>query len=255
MPNRSLDNEIPLRRGSEVVSSFFSALGNLRETRLTAALGYLIAKAPSTFSSLFLGQTGKVEEVSIEQSEQSSRYDLVIRTPKKLVVVEAKIGYLQAPAQVKRYIQKLMKMEPNKKVTLFLLDKGSAPLQGEINDLKRQFPMCLVKQKTWSEIERVVERGCKSKRLQREFPEVMAIGAELVNHLREKQMAQTQIKEVYIRQLSGPSLEMFFRHHIYACQSKFGKNALQHIYFAPLFTAKAPSDFASRSMLPIEKGL
>lgn len=68
-------------------------------------------------------------------------------------------------------------------------------------------------------------------------------------------MTQAQIKEIYIRQLSGSSLELFFRYHIYKCQSNFSKNALQHIYFAPLFTAKAPSDFALRSMLPIEKGL
>lgn len=68
-------------------------------------------------------------------------------------------------------------------------------------------------------------------------------------------MDATRVKEVYVRQLSGNSLELFFRHHLYTCQSKFGPNALQHQYFAPLFTARAPSDFASRSLLPIEKGL
>jgi hypothetical protein len=140
-------------------------------------------------------------------------------------------------------------------VTLFLLDKGSDLLQTEIKDLKRQFPRCSVKQRTWSEIARVVERGCQSKKLQKGLPEAVAVGRELVNHLRETQMAGDQTKEIYIRQLSGRSLELFFRYHIYKCQSKFAKNALQHIYFAPLFTAKAPRDFASRSILPIEKGL
>lgn len=237
------------------MSNFFSALGDLRETRVTAALGYLVAKAPSSFAPMFLGGRSQIDKVLIEESEKHNRYDLVIRTPRKLVVIEAKVGFLQAPSQMRRYIRKLLRAEPDRKATLFLLDKGSDPLQTEIKDLKRQFPRCSVKQRTWSEIARVVERGCQSKKLQKELPEAVAVGRELVNHLRETQMAQAQTKEIYIRQLSGRSLELFFRHHIYKCQSKFAKNALQHIYFAPLFTAKAPSDFASRSILPIEKGL
>lgn len=255
MSNRFLDNAVPLRRGREEISNFFSALGDLRETRLTAALGYLIAKAPSTFASIFLGRGVRVDEVQIEEREKQNRYDLVVRTPRKLVVVEAKVGYLQAPDQVRRYIRKLVRSEPNRKAILFLLDKGSEPLQTELKDYKLEFPRCSVKQKTWSEIARVVDKACHAKKLQKELPEVAAIGTELVNYLRETHMVQAQIKEIYIRQLSGPSLELFFQHHIYKCQSRFAKNALQHLYFAPLFTAKAPRDFAERSMMPIEKGL
>lgn len=255
MSNGSLDSTVPLRRGREEVFNLFSALGDLRETRLTAALGFLLAKAPSVFAPLFLDRQSKIDEIQIEETEKSNRYDLVIRTPRNLVVVEAKVGYLQAPVQVIRYIRKLRRSNPERALTLFLLDRGSDPLQTELNDLKRLFPSCTVKQKTWDEVARLIDKGCHSKRLQKEYPEVVAVGKELVKHLRETQMAQSQTKEIYIRQLSGPSLELFFRHHIYKCQSKFAKTALQHLYFAPLFTAKAPRDFAARSMLPIEKGL
>ena len=248
-------NTVPLYRGREIVNDLFSALGGLRETRLTAALGYLLARAPSDFGPLFLDRQSKIDEIQIEETEKSNRYDLVIRTPRKLVVVEAKVGYLQAPAQVIRYIRKLRHSNPEKALTLYLLDKGSDPLQTELKDLKRTFPRCTVKQVTWDAVARFVEKGCQSKKLQKDRPEVVMVGKELVAHLRETQMAQSQIKEIYIRQLSGPSLELFFRFHLYKCQSKFAKTALQHLYFAPLFTSKAPKDFAARSMIPIEKGL
>ncbi len=42
---------IPLRRGGNVVSTITGAFGqSLRETRLTALLGYLIALAPERFT-------------------------------------------------------------------------------------------------------------------------------------------------------------------------------------------------------------
>jgi len=250
-----LKGEIALRRGTEVVSDLFSVLGDLRETRLTAAIAYLISKAPSIFGPLFLDRRTSINEIRIEESKDSRRYDIVIRTPRKLVVVEAKVGYMQAPAQVRRYIRGLIRNEAEKKIVLYLLDRGGERLQTEIDEIRQKFPKCKVTAKTWTEVARTIERGCRSKKLQKAHPEVIVIGHELIKHLKENQMAASQTKEVYIRQLSGDSLELFFRYHLYKCQTKFAKSALQHLYFAPLFTAKAPKDFARQSMLPIDKGL
>lgn len=249
------DNSLPLFRGKESVANLFSALGGLKETRLTAALGFLLSKAPGAFGPLFLNREVTIEEINIEEAQDSNRYDLLIRTPRKLVVVEAKVGFTQAPAQVVRYVRKLRQSNPDKALTLYLLDRGSDPIQTELAYLKRQFPRCTVKQKTWDDLARFVENVCRSRKLQKSQPVAVMIGRELVEHLREEHMAQSQSKEVYIRQLSGPSLELFFRHHLYKCQGKFAKNALQHSYFAPLFTSKAPRDFSGSSMIPIEKGL
>lgn len=249
-----LNGGVQLRRGKELVSDIFSAIGDVRETRLTAALGFLIAKAPHAFGRMFLNGSSIIEEVSIEEPEDHSRYDVVIRTSTKLIIVEAKVGYLQAPFQIRRYVRALRKQE-GKRTFLYLLDQGSERLQTEIEQIRKEFPKCLVYPKTWAEIGIVIDRECRSKKLQRTAPQVVAIGQELVKHLKENQMAESNGKEVYIRQLSGDSLELFFRYQIYKCQSKFAKSALQHLYFAPLFTARAPRDFAARSMLPIEKGL
>jgi len=108
---------------------------------------------------------------------------------------------------------------------------------------------------TWAKIASLINEQCRYKKLQSTALEAVAIAHEFVNHLRENQMAESDEKEIYIRQLSGDSLELFFRYRIYKCQSKFAKSALQHLYFSPLFTARAPKDFAERSMLPIEKGV
>lgn len=250
----NLNGTIHLRRGKDVVSDIFSAFGDLRETRLTAALGYLIAKAPHVFGPLFLERPSYIEEVFIEQPEDRSRYDLVISTAKKLVIVEAKVGYLQAPSQVRRYVRALKK-QTGKETSLYLLDRGSEGLQTEIAQIRREFPNCQVRSRKWVDVADSIEKNCQSKLFEKAFPEVVSIGRELVRHLRENQMAQSMFKEVYVRQLSGDSLELFFKYQIYKCQTKFAKTALQHLYFAPLFTARAPRDFAARSMLPIERGL
>ncbi len=250
-----LNETIQLRRGKEGISDLFSALGDLRETRLTAVLGYLIAKAPNAFGPLFLDRLARIDEILIEEPEDSSRYDLVIRTAKKLVIVEAKVGYLQAPLQIRRYVQNLRKKGSQKDISLYLLDRGSDRLQTEIEQIKKEFPNCQVYPKRWTDVADAIDQECRSKKLQKALPEVIAIAQELVKHLKEYQMAQSAMKEVYIRQLSGDSLELFFRYQVYKCQSKFAKSALQHLYFAPLFTARAPKDFAERSMLPIERGL
>lgn len=246
---------IPLFRGREITSNLFSALGELRETRLTAVLGYLISEAPHIFAPLFLNRGARIQEVKIEASEDSSRYDLVLQTQNQLLVVEAKVGYIQSPSQVRRYIRRLARNGTDKKVLLYLLDKGGERLQTEIQQIKKDFSGCDVRPKTWAEVSRFIDRVCQSKRFQHEHPKVAILAKELTEYLKENQMAPSKVKEIYIRQLSGDSLELFFKYHIYKCQHNFAKNALQHIYFAPLFTAKAPADFASRSMLPIEKGL
>ena len=58
-------------------------------------------------------------------------------------------------------------------------------------------------------------------------------------------MASNVTGEVYVRQLSGSSLQLFFRHHVYKCQARFSQYASRHRYFAPLFTSKAPRDMPS----------
>ena len=48
-------NQLPLQRSGEAVTAFLSSLGGLRETRLTATLGYLVSRFPGEFVPLVAG--------------------------------------------------------------------------------------------------------------------------------------------------------------------------------------------------------
>ena len=71
--NSHVSDEIELLRGGSVVSTLVGALGSyVRETRLTALLGYLIALEPLPFFEQF-ELTGKPRNVSIEHRHGTDR--------------------------------------------------------------------------------------------------------------------------------------------------------------------------------------
>ena len=85
------NEEIELLRGGSVVSSLAGAFGSaLRETRLTAMLGYLIALEPQTFCDLF-GFRGTPRSVNLESQHESDRSDILVETTLGLGVIEAKV--------------------------------------------------------------------------------------------------------------------------------------------------------------------
>ena len=82
---------IPLLRGGCIVSSLSGALGrSLKETRLTAMLGYLIALAPERFLKSFHFD-GTMQSVSLESNDSQGRSDILVETAKGRGVIEAKI--------------------------------------------------------------------------------------------------------------------------------------------------------------------
>ena len=95
--------EVQLLRGGLVVSSFAGAFGaSLRETRLTAILGYLIALKPKVFCDEF-GITGTVESVRLEARYNQGRSDILINSTDGLAVVEAKVDATDPFKQAKKY--------------------------------------------------------------------------------------------------------------------------------------------------------
>jgi len=64
--NERLGERVVLMRGAVVVSTLAGALGQaIREPRITALLGYLLALEPAPFLRLF-GFTGSAQQVSLE---------------------------------------------------------------------------------------------------------------------------------------------------------------------------------------------
>ena len=69
------NEQIDLLRGGSVVSSLTGAFGSsLRESRLTALLGYLIARNPKPYLELF-NFTGVSRSVTLENQHDSGRSD------------------------------------------------------------------------------------------------------------------------------------------------------------------------------------
>src|SRR3989338_4174464 len=95
--------QIELLRGGSLVSTLVGAFGgSLRETRLTALLGYLIALVPDPFCVLF-GFRGKARSVRLEHRHENDRSDIVVETTAGKGVVEAKIGSADPFEQSRKY--------------------------------------------------------------------------------------------------------------------------------------------------------
>ena len=101
--NSPVSEEIELLRGGSVVSTLVGAFGGyVRETRLTALLGYLIALEPLRFLEYF-EFTGKPRHVSIEHRHGTDRSDILVETTHGLGVIEAKVGSIDPLEQSRKY--------------------------------------------------------------------------------------------------------------------------------------------------------
>lgn len=95
MPSRREDNNdrktVQLLRGGRIVSSLVGAFGgDLRETRLTTLLGYLMAIVPESFGPEF-GISGTIRSVSLEMSHSGDRSDIHVETTAGTGIIEAKV--------------------------------------------------------------------------------------------------------------------------------------------------------------------
>ena len=79
---------LTLMRGQTPVTSFLGAFGGaLRETRITAMLGYLIAHDPDSWKDFF-SLADQIASVEIEADHEKDRSDILIETPNERVIIE-----------------------------------------------------------------------------------------------------------------------------------------------------------------------
>jgi len=94
---------IPLLRCEKIISTLAGAFGgSLRETRLTALLGYIIALHPEPFFPL-LGFKGKLLDVSLESSFDKNRTDILVKTSEGDGIIEAKVNSIDPFKQSLKY--------------------------------------------------------------------------------------------------------------------------------------------------------
>jgi hypothetical protein len=218
-PKNSDLESIPLLRGGGIVSSLPGCLGcSLKETRLTAFLGYLIALAPEKFLEAFEFQ-GDIRGVSLETAHADGRSDILVKTTKGTGIIEAKIDAANPWNQCMQY-------PANWRV---LLTQYTPSKRDKTKNVKYIH---------WQNIGQLLNQ------LQRSLnPKVKFISAELKNYLEEYHMIRSEESvEIYARDINKQdTLLLFLKAQLYFCNYEKNSRLPEALYFAPHF-CKSVSD-------------
>lgn len=205
---------IDLLRSGSVVSSLAGAFGSaLRETRLTAMLGYLMALEPERFCDIFAFR-GRPLSVSLETRHESDRSDILIKTTAGRGVVEAKVSATDPFLQSLKYPAKWRVL-----LTEHMASDKQARLRG-------------VKYLRWRDLVEVLQPLAQSRDNRVRF-----VCQDLLSYLEEHAMVKiNKSVEVYAREINTEeTLALFLKAQMYGCH--YQKNSLlaEALYFAPHF--------------------
>jgi hypothetical protein len=211
--------EIELMRGGKIVSTITGAFGQpLRETRLTAMLGYLIALRSGDFLALF-GFPGTAQSVSLETSHDAGRSDILVATTKGVGIIEAKIGAIDPFEQSKRYGANWVALLTNRGLR-------AKRIRG-------------AKYITWDQIAAVLEKLSHLN-----SAEVRVLSRDLIKYLQEHRMIRgRKVVEIYAREINEPvTLKLLLEANLYACRYEASSLLPEALYFAPHFGASISKD-------------
>jgi len=179
-------SEIALMRGGCVVSTLTGAFGpSLRETRLTALLGYLIALDPTPFQKLFEFD-GMAQRVSLETRHEDGRSDVLIETNRGVGIIEAKVDASDPLEQSRRY--------PARWVALLTHRVALKRAIGKIRYVR------------WQQLADLLEKLSRA-----HSPRTRILSADLLSYLKEHNMTKKRESvEIYAREINEPiTLELF----------------------------------------------
>lgn len=206
------EEPIELLRAGTVVSSYLGSFGRaVRETRLTASLGYLMSLQPAPFLALFR-IPGTATSLRLENRHGEDRSDIFIETSAGTVVIEAKVGSKNPLVQARKY---------GAKWTILLTHYRSvSKAKGRIRYV------------TWDELAEVIRTLKKSKNIK-----VRVYSEDLLKHLEETGMiTREQAPEIYAREINEPdTLTLFIKGQMYGCWYEEGSRLPEARYFAPHF--------------------
>lgn len=212
-----MQNTVTLYRNNKIISSFLSAFGNdIKETRVTAALGYLLSYTPKSFLNLFEIKN-EIINIIIEEIEENGRVDIKIETINEKIDIEAKIQSIDPLKQSLKYkgIRKIL-------LTNFIPTK-------EQKEKKN------IKYINWQEIYYVLKNLRKNNKVEIKF-----LSSEIIKYLIQHNMVKTEKPtEIYLREINDvESYKLFIRGQLYNCRFVINSNLYKAIYFAPHFGEK-----------------
>jgi hypothetical protein len=197
-----------------MVSSILGSFGSsLRETRMTAMLGYLIALAPTEFAALF-GIRGKVLSIILEANHEQDRSDIQILTTEGALVIEAKRDAADPLPQVVKY-------PALKHILLTNFRPG-----------KRERGLKRVRYVNWSQVALTLGRLAQSQSGITKF-----LSQDFKNYLEEHRLIRSKDSvEIYAREINEEiTLNLFLKARMYVCDYQRGSRLPEALYFAPHF--------------------
>jgi len=213
-PQKSSDEKIQLLRGNSVVSSLAGAFGGaLRETRLTALLGYLVALKPDRFCREF-GFQGAPTSVALETRHATDRSDILVKTTLGSGIIEAKVGAHDPFEQALKYTPDWL---------ILLTEHQPTRSQRSIHNCKYM---------RWRDLVPLLDELSKSA----DAP-VRFLSNDLKLYLEEHQMIPArEAVEVYAREINEEkTLALFLHARMYGCKFEASSQLPKAQYFAPHF--------------------
>lgn len=212
----ALPESIPLYRAGGVVSTLASAFGGgLRETRLTALLGYVVALAPDKFCRVF-GIPGHPIQVSLEGTQEDGRTDIAIATTAGTAIIEAKRDARDPSVQALKY----------RADWRILLTSYQPPPSRPRKRLRFVH---------WTTVAETLRNVALTPAQPLRF-----LALDLLRHMEEHAMIRRPDGiEVYAREINDlPTLRLFLEGHLYGCTYESSSDLPHAQYFAPHFGEK-----------------
>jgi hypothetical protein len=211
-----MKNENVIIRSNLATNNLLSAFGSgIKETRLTAYLGYLISLNIHELSD-YLCIKSPILTVYLEKKLDSQRCDIVIETMNTTVIIEAKVNNSDTTSQL---IKQYNEYKTEKEIIIISLTRNN------------HFSKNKILAKSWTDIYNVLHKCSYNGHKQRVLSE------EFMKHLEEEGMVNTNKKEVYARDVNKlPNMSLFLQAQVYFC--KANDNIYKCSYFAPYFGNK-----------------
>lgn len=219
--NREDGTVIPVLRAGQLVTTLTGSFGvAVRETRITAVLGYLMAMSPSTIQRLF-GFPGEVRSVGIETQNDNGRSDIHVETTVGSCVVEAKLDASDPHEQTSRYGARHIALLCHRRTN-------------------RAAGRSKVRYVHWEDL------AAELRQLQRSpNPKLRLLSQDLLQYLEDKSVIQrNSLVEIYAREINEEkTLRLFLKARLYGCDYKPGSRLSEARYFTPHFGQRIATNY------------
>jgi len=220
------NDKIPIYRQGTVVTDFLSVFGSsLRETRLSAILGYVISKVPRPFLTAFKIK-GALKHVFVEYTESRQRADVVIETDREYFIIETKVADVDPVKQILRYANLLKKNKPARGLCVVPYCPKERYSKG-------------IKIIGWQDIDAIFQNLLKNGPVN--YKDKFLI-EEMRHHMRKHNLiAKKKTDEIYAREIGNvETLQLFLKCGIYQCGYERSEKVYSASYFAPHFAGQLP---------------